>query len=190
MLKEYLDYKKTYFLLLIILIVTSIAEGCIFFTFGLPPPHDQTGSSGVPVNGSSSGNNSSSLFGHWQDLTIENVGVRTVTEKDMIAFITKWNELRNWGASDAEILAAVQTLKNTAITANLSRETTPFIRLGKPEWDEYEYVIDHMPRFCAEVARVLGQSETEILAFPDVVLIDEWEERFGCGNSTSPNCLS
>ncbi|MDE2444063.1 MAG: hypothetical protein O0X49_06730 [Methanocorpusculum sp.] len=190
MLKKCIGCGKTHSFLVIILIAAIMMGVCVFFIFGVTFPYGQNVSSVVPVNVSSSGNNSSSLFCHWQDLTMEKVGIRTVTEQDMIAFIVKWNELRNWGASDAEILSAVQTLKGAAIKANVSSETIPFIRLGKPEWDEYEYVIDHMPRFCAEVARLLGQSETEIVEFPDAVLIDEWEERFGCRNSNSPNCLS
>ncbi|WP_338095925.1 hypothetical protein [Methanorbis rubei] len=119
---------------------------------------------------------------------MEKIGTRTVTEEYMISFITKWNDIRNWGASDAEILSAVQTLEMIARKANTSNEPTPFIRLGREEWDEYEYAIDHMPKFCAAVAILLGQPEAEVIAFPDAVSIDEWEERFGCRNSTSPNC--
>lgn len=178
--------RKNIVYVVIILSIIAVGGGILFILGGTVPP-EQNGSSQALVNTSQSGSDPS-LFVHWQNLTYEKPGARTVTEEDMITFITKWNQIRNWGASDAEILASVKALEKIAISADSSVETISFIRLGKKEWDEYEYAIDHMPKFCAEVARLLGQSETEVLAFPDAVLIDEWEERFGCKNSNVRSC--
>lgn len=116
------DSRKTFFFLVILATIVIIGGICILFMFGCTVPPEQNGSSQSSMNVSSSGNNTSSLFGHWQDITTEKVGIRIVTEEYMITFITKWSNIRNWGVSDAEILVAVKTLEETAAKANTSSE--------------------------------------------------------------------